>query len=89
MNFLEIIEEKIVGKKINIEKISLIEIEDSSGLHCAIHSDFKEKYALITDVYSVFDYSEFNIGVHAYIDDKIIFFTLSDTDDIEFEVERF
>jgi len=88
MKFIDIIEEKLVGRRINIRNITTIEVEEKSGIHFIKNEDIKDDFALVAEVYSIFDYNDFIVGVHAVADGKLLVFTFCDTDDIVFDVKE-
>jgi len=84
MKFIDIISEKLIGEKIDISDFNL-EVEEGLGIRYAKKDEFSEKYALIVSIYEVASHEEFILGVHAYIEDKVVIFILTDTDEIKFE----
>ena len=83
MQFIDIIEDFLVGKEIDITKF-LIEVDDDEigvGIRYTKEGEITSQYAKVKSVYEIFDES-FVIGVHAEIKDKRILFNLSEDDEI-------
>ena len=81
MKIIDIVEEKIVGKEIDISDF-IIEVEDGTGIRYAKDGEITSKYAKVQSVYDEFSGDSLCIGVNATIGSKKILFPLWEDSEI-------